>query len=147
MGMRQPLPAALKQRVSTRVKMKTKIFAAALMSALSALLFCSAGCSNRRVEIDTSQFEYAFQNAPANDRNYVRQAMAAIKNGEYDSALTALNKLAENPRLTPQQQESLRELVLQLTEKVRSSAQPRPADTRPVPSSTTEKSDPTNNMR
>ncbi|MDH7503749.1 MAG: hypothetical protein QHJ82_13685 [Verrucomicrobiota bacterium] len=92
-----------------------------LLASVTGLLLCSSSGCKSRTEIETGQVEHSFQNAADVERSLIQQALSEIRTKNYPSALESLNKLAQSPRLTPAQQESLRDLVLQVEEKLRES--------------------------
>jgi Tfp pilus assembly protein PilF len=84
-----------------------------LMVITAVALVGAVGCGQNRA-VDTDRVEQSFQNAPDDDREAVRKAIAAVKAGDYAGALAAVEKVPDSPKLTPAQQESLRDLMIQL---------------------------------
>lgn len=105
-------------RVKHNQQMNVKVLIILLAGITGLLLSSSSGCKSR-AEIETGQLEHSFQNAADVERSLIQQALSAIRTKNYPSALELLNKLARSPRLTPTQQESLRDLILQVEEKLR----------------------------
>jgi hypothetical protein len=83
----------------------------------AALLGLTA-CSKKEAAVDTSKVESSFQSAPAADRTDVDKAIAAIKSNDYATALTSLKQAAANVKLTPAQQEAVKDLVAQVQAKL-----------------------------
>jgi hypothetical protein len=107
-------------RVKHNQQMNVKALTILLVGVTGLILSSSFGCKNR-AEIETGQVEHSFQNAAGIERGLIQQALSAIRTKNYPLALESLNKLAQSPRLTPTQQESLRDLILQVEEKLRES--------------------------
>ena len=85
-------------------------------------LFGFTGCSKSGGGIDTSKVESAFQAVSQADKAELKNALTAIKSGDYAGALTSLKKAAANVKLTPEQQQSLKDLVAQVQSKLTESA-------------------------
>ncbi|NLH75130.1 MAG: hypothetical protein GX456_18950 [Verrucomicrobia bacterium] len=100
--------------------MNVKVALILLAGLTGLILGASAGCKGR-AEIETGQVEHSFQNAADVERSLIQQALSEIRANNYPAVLESLNKLAQSPRLTPTQQESLRDLMLQLEERVHES--------------------------
>ncbi len=99
--------------------MKTKVNC--LLLAASLALFGWAGCSKSEsggTTIDTAKVEAAFSTASAVDKAEVDKALGAIKSGDYAAAMASLNKAVANVKLTPEQQQSLKDLIAQVQAKV-----------------------------
>ncbi len=69
-----------------------------------------AGCS-KQGSIDTSALETNFKSAEATVKDSADKAIAAIKSADYAGALTELKKLAENAKLTPEQQQAIKDVM------------------------------------
>lgn len=107
-------------QVEHNQEMNVKALMILLAGVTGLILSSGSGCKSR-AEIETGQVEHSFQNAADTERSLIQQALSAIRTRNYSSALESLNKLAQSPRLTPTQQESLRDLILQVEEKLRES--------------------------
>ena len=72
------------------------------------------GCGPKPQVLETARVEQSFQSAPADLQATVFEAVTAIKAGDYARAWAALEPVTSGATLTPLQQESLRDLMLQL---------------------------------
>jgi hypothetical protein len=77
-----------------------------------ALTGCSKAPSGEPV-IDTSKVQAAFSAASAVDKADVETAIAAVKAGDYASAVDSLKQAASSANLTPEQKQSLQDLLAQ----------------------------------
>ncbi len=87
--------------------------------------FGLTGCSKTEsggTTIDTAKVQSAFATASAVDKGEVETAIAAIKAGDYASAVAALNQAAASVNLTPEQQQSLKDLLAQVQTKLGAAA-------------------------
>lgn len=85
--------------------------------AASALTGCSKSNSGTTT-IDTAKVQSAFSTARAADKDDVETAIAAIKAGDYASAVDALKQAASSVNLTPEQKQSLQDLLAQAQAKL-----------------------------
>ena len=72
--------------------------------------------------IDTTSVEKQFQTAEPGVRADFDQAVTAVKSGNYSEALDKLKSLASNAKLTPQQQQAIKDLMAKVQEAVTSGA-------------------------
>ena len=72
--------------------------------------------------IDTAKLQSTFDSASAVDKAEVEKAIAAVKSGDYASAVTALKKAAASVNLTPEQKQSLQDLLTQVQAKIGAAA-------------------------
>lgn len=85
--------------------------------AASALTGCSKTNSGATT-IDTAKVQSAFATASAVDKDEVETAIAAIKAGDYASAVTSLKQAASSVNLTPEQTQALKDLLAQAQAKL-----------------------------
>jgi hypothetical protein len=78
-----------------------------------AVTLALAGCS-KQGSIDTSALETNFKSAEATLKASADKAVAAVKSADYSGAVTELKKLAENTKLTPDQQQAIKDLLAQV---------------------------------
>jgi hypothetical protein len=95
--------------------MKTLVTALAVTAGIA--LFGFAGCSGGGGSIDTSKVQSAFQNAPTVDKTEVQNALSELKAKDYTGALASLKKVATSANLTPEQKDSVKDLVNQVQTK------------------------------
>jgi len=83
------------------------------------------GCSKSEsggTTIDTAKLQSAFDSASAVDKAEVEKAIAAVKSGDYASAVTSLKQAAASVNLTPEQKQSLQDLLAQVQAKIGAAA-------------------------
>ena len=91
-----------------------------LVAVLVALLVAT-GCS-KQTTIDTSALENSFKSAETSVQTSSDKAVAAIKAGDYSGAAAELKTLASNAKLTPQQQQAIKDLLAQVEKPVADAA-------------------------
>jgi hypothetical protein len=80
-----------------------------------------AGC-NKDGSVDTSKVESTFASADATAKSEVDKIVTSLKSADYAAALEPLKKLAADVRLTPEQQQSLKDLLAQVQAKISEAA-------------------------
>jgi len=80
-----------------------------------------AGCS-KDGSIDTSKVESTFAAAEPSAKSQVDQIVTAVKAGDFAAASAPLQALASNAKLTPDQQQAVKDLMTQVQEKVKEAA-------------------------
>jgi outer membrane protein assembly factor BamD (BamD/ComL family) len=73
----------------------------------------SAGCA-KKSSVDTGKLESSFQSAEPANKGAADNAMAAIKAGNYQQALTDLQQLAKKAKLTPEQRQAIKDVIAQV---------------------------------
>ncbi|NQU10431.1 hypothetical protein HQ590_06565 [bacterium] len=68
------------------------------------------GCG-KKSDVDTGQLEQSFQAAEPQAQSLVDQAVAAVQRGDYAGAMSSLQKLANQAKLTPEQQAAIKDLM------------------------------------
>ena len=74
-------------------------------------------------EVDTAALEKSFQTAEPTAKDRVNSGIAALKAGNYQDALTELQGLLSNFKLTPEQKQSVEDAIAKLRDKVSRGAQ------------------------
>lgn len=94
-----------------------------LLTIMAATAIVVAGCSKQSVEkavddtkaavasIDTSKIEAAFASADADTKAALQPVIAAVKNADYDGAVTQLKSLGEKFKLTDEQKAEVNDLT------------------------------------
>jgi hypothetical protein len=72
------------------------------------------GCSKNSSKVDTAPVEKSFATADATTKTTADKAVSAIKAGDYTSALNELKTLAGNAKLTPDQQQAIKDVMAQV---------------------------------
>jgi len=81
-----------------------------------------AGCSKQGSSVDTAALETSFKAAEAALKDSADRAVAAIKAADYSGALAELKKLAEEAKLTPEQQQAIKDVIAQVQKVVAEAA-------------------------
>jgi gas vesicle protein len=96
--------------------MKMNVWVGVLAVAAMALVGCT------KSGVDTSKVESSFSEAEPAAKSAVDQVVTAVKAGDYAGALVPLQKLASNAKLTPEQQQAVKDLMTQVQEQVKAAA-------------------------
>jgi len=89
-----------------------KLYQLIVMATMAAVL-ALAGCS-KKSSVDTAPLQKSFQSAEPATQSTVDKAVAAVKSEDYSGALAQLQQLAQNAKLTPEQQQAIKDMVAQL---------------------------------
>ncbi len=103
--------------------MKKFILNLTVIAGLSAL--CLTGCKpadSTSTTVDTAKTEAAFSAPDGTEKSQVEKAVSAIKAGDYASAVASLKEVAASTKLTPVQQDAIKDLVAQVEAKISSLA-------------------------
>jgi uncharacterized lipoprotein YajG len=95
--------------------MKTYTWVCATL--LVAATFVLGGCkkdTQQQVTVNPAPLESSFQTADASTKSTADKAVAALKAGNYTEALTELKTLASNAKLTPEQQQAVKDMMAQV---------------------------------
>jgi hypothetical protein len=84
------------------------------------------GCS-KQGGIDTTALDTSFKSAEATLKASADKAVAAVKSADYSGAVAELKKLADNAKLTPEQQQAIKDVMAQV-EKLIADAAGKAAD-------------------
>ena len=84
-----------------------------ILTAVMTMTLAMAGCS-KQGGIDTAAFESSFKSAEAALQPSVEKAVAAVKGADYSGAMAELKTLASNAKLTPEQQQVIKDLMAQV---------------------------------
>ena len=87
----------------------TRMFLMAVIAATLALVGCSKSSS-----VDTSAMEKSFKAAEGATQSAAEKAVAAIKSADYAGALAQLKTLAGEAKLTPEQQQAIKDVMEQV---------------------------------
>jgi NADPH-dependent glutamate synthase beta subunit-like oxidoreductase len=90
-------------------------------SAIMALTLAMSGC-NKQNGVDTASFERIFKSAEATVQTSADKVLTAIKAGDHSTALAELKTLANNAKLTPEQQQAIKDVMTQIQKLVADTA-------------------------
>jgi hypothetical protein len=92
-----------------------------ILAAVMAGALAMAGCS-KEGGIDTTKLETGFKAAEASLKDSADKAAAAVKSADYSGAAAELKRLAQNAKLTPEQQQSLKDTLAQVEKAIADAA-------------------------
>lgn len=81
---------------------------------MAALTLAFVGCSKNKANVDTAPVEKSFASAEPTTKTSADKAVSAVKAGDYAGALTELKTLASNAKLTPEQQQAIKDVMAQV---------------------------------
>jgi DNA-binding NtrC family response regulator len=84
-----------------------------MLATIAGMTLALVGCS-KEGKIDTAALESSFSSAEATLKASADKAVAAIKSADYSGAVAELKKLAENAKLTPEQQRAIKDVLAQV---------------------------------
>jgi hypothetical protein len=90
-------------------------------SVLLALLF--AGCGSKPPSEDAAKFDSAFKKTEPHVREFAEQAVEAESKNDYSTAFRHYRALSLNPDLTPEQRNAANASMLEMSKKLRESAE------------------------
>ena len=100
----------------------TALFALALM----------VGCGSKsNTQADTQALEKNFANAEPALKAFVDRAVAAAKTSDYNTVVSELSRIANNEKLTPEQQKAVKE-VMASAQKIVVASPPKNVDRLPM---------------
>jgi hypothetical protein len=82
-------------------------------TAIMTVTLAMAGCG-KQSSVDTASFEKSFKTAEAAVQTSADKVVTAIKSADYTGAMTELKALASNAKLTPEQQQSIKDVIAQV---------------------------------
>jgi|SRR5437667_9506176 len=80
-----------------------------------------AGCS-KKSSVNTAPLEKSFASAEPANKTSADKATAAIKAGDYSGAMAELQKLASQAKLTPEQQQAVKDVLAQVQKQLSDAA-------------------------
>ncbi len=89
---------------------------------LLALVVGFVGCSSKKGEVDTAKLQKSFANSDQKVNSSVNQAVVDIQSEKYAEAITQLKKVAAEAKLTPEQEQVIKDTLEQLSKKVAEAA-------------------------
>ena len=79
------------------------------------------GCAKKNT-VDTAPLEKSFKSAEPATSATVDKTVAAIKNADYAGAMAQLQTLASNAKLTPEQQQAVKDVMAQVQKAISDTA-------------------------
>ncbi len=92
-----------------------------MLTAVMAVTLALVGCS-KQGGIDTSALEKNFLSAETTLKASADKAVAAIKSADYSGAVSELKKLASEAKLTPEQQQAIKDVIAQVEKAIADAA-------------------------
>ena len=93
--------------------MKFMKFNSWILAAVAASALVSSGCASKS-SVDTAPLEKSFASAEPASKTVADKAVSAIKAGDYPGATEELQKLAAQAKLTPEQQQAVKDTLAAL---------------------------------
>jgi len=84
-----------------------------ILVAVMAATLAMVGCT-KEGKVDTAAFEQSFKSAEEALQTSADKVVTAVKGGDYSGALAELKTLASNAKLTPEQQQSVKDMMAQV---------------------------------
>ena len=91
-----------------------------VLAVLMAAVFALVGC--KKSGVDTASLESSFKSAEPASQSSADKAVSAIKSGDYAGAVAELKTLADKAKLTPEQQQAIKDVTAQLQQLVADAA-------------------------
>ena len=79
------------------------------------------GCGKKN-EVDTSKLQSSFKSAPPAQQSDVDKAVSAIKAGNYSEAVNDLQRLSSKAKLTPEQQQAVKDTIAAIQKQIAATA-------------------------
>jgi len=92
-----------------------------ILTALAVAALTLTGCSKKE-SVDTTPVEKSFASADPATKTSADQAVSAVKSGDYTGAMTQLQKLASQAKLTPEQQQAVKDVIDQVQKQLADTA-------------------------
>ena len=89
-----------------------------IVLAMTATALAFLGCSKNQSSVDTAPVEKSFASAEPTTKTTADKAVSAVKAGDYTTALSELKTLASNAKLTPEQQQAIKDVMAQVQKAV-----------------------------
>ena len=89
-----------------------------ILSTLAACSLIAAGCGKSGGSVDAAPIEKSFASAEAPLKAAADKAVAAIKGADYSAAVSELQKLAANVKLTDDQKKAINDVLAQVQKAV-----------------------------
>jgi hypothetical protein len=89
--------------------------------AIATLCIVVSGCS-KSGSVDTSKLESSFKSAEATTQSAADKVVSAVKSADYSGALSQLQTLAKNAKLTPDQQSAIQDVMAQVQKAITDTA-------------------------
>ena len=87
-----------------------------IFAALLVLGLVVGGCAKKDggTNVDTSQLQASFKSAEPATQSSADKVVSAVKAQDYSGALAELQTLAQNTKLTPEQQQAIKDVMAQV---------------------------------
>jgi hypothetical protein len=92
-----------------------------ILTAVMAATLAMTGCT-KEGGVNTAALESNFSSAEATLKASADKAVTAIKSADYSGAVAELKKLAENTKLTPEQQQAVKDVIAQVEKAITAAA-------------------------
>jgi hypothetical protein len=107
-------------RITTKGNIMMK-FTNWVWAAVAVAMLVWAGCS-KKSGVDTAPLEKSFASAEPANKSSADKAVSAIKASDYSGAMTELQKLGAQAKLTPDQQQAVKDVLAQVQQQLADAA-------------------------
>jgi hypothetical protein len=91
-----------------------------ILTAMAAAALALCGC--KKSGVDTAPLEKSFSAAEPATKSSADKAVSAIKAGDYSGAMAELQKLGAQAKLTPEQQQAIKDVLAQVQKQLSEAA-------------------------
>ena len=92
-----------------------------ILTAMAATVLLSSGCGSKN-SVDTAPLEKSFASAEPASKSAADKAVSAIKSADYSGAMSQLKSLASQAKLTPEQQQAIKDTLSQIQKQITDAA-------------------------
>src|SRR6266700_3200672 len=92
-----------------------------ILTSVAAASLLVSGCS-KKSSVDTAPLEKSFASAEPANKSTADKAVANIKAGDYSGAMADLQKLSAQVKLTPEQQQAVKDVLAQVQKQLSDTA-------------------------
>ena len=92
-----------------------------ILTATAAASLILTGCS-KKSSVDTAPLEKSFSSAESTNKSSADKAVSAIKSGDYSGAMAELKTLTSRAKLTPEQQQAVKDTLAQVQQQLTDAA-------------------------
>src|SRR5712671_6034930 len=92
-----------------------------ILTAMAATVLLSNGCGSKN-SVDTAPLEKSFAAAEPANKSAADKAVSAIKSADYSGAMSQLKGLASQAKLTPEQQQAVKDTLAQIQKQITDAA-------------------------
>ena len=92
-----------------------------ILAAMAAIMLLPSGCGSKS-SVDTAPLEKSFASAEPANKAAANEAVSSIKSENFSGAVAQLQKLASQAKLTPEQQQAIKDTLAQVQKQLADAA-------------------------